>query len=80
MHAEPSITQTLKQLSEKFKTSVKNTKEKLSTSPSSAADFTECIHSFGYLKHHPKNLPVPDECFGCPKILRCLSPNESKTH
>jgi hypothetical protein len=20
----------------------------------------------------PKNTPIPDECFGCPKILQCL--------
>lgn len=32
----------------------------------------ECPHKFGYLRGLPKNRPIPDECFGCPKIMECL--------
>ena len=32
----------------------------------------KCVHSFGYLRSLPKNTSVPDECFGCPKIMQCL--------
>jgi len=32
----------------------------------------DCLHQFGYLRTLPKNAPIPDECFGCPKIVECL--------
>jgi len=32
----------------------------------------ECPHYFGYLKKLPKNLPIPDECLGCLRIMECL--------
>lgn len=32
----------------------------------------ECSHFFGYLRKIPKNTPIPDECFGCPKMVDCL--------
>jgi len=38
--------------------------------------FQRCIHNFGYLRNLPENTPVPNECFGCPKAMRCLFPNE----
>ena len=41
----------------------------------SAEDFQKCVHQFGYLRNMPKNTPIPDECFGCPKVLRCMFPN-----
>jgi hypothetical protein len=38
----------------------------------------DCIHFYGYLHSLPKNTPIPDECFGCVKIVDCLiSPNSS---
>lgn len=40
--------------------------------------FEGCPHKFGYLRTLPKNTPIPDECFGCPKILECLGPSEKK--
>ena len=40
-----------------------------------AEGFQKCVHQFGYLKDMPKNTPIPDECFGCPKVLRCMFPN-----
>jgi hypothetical protein len=39
----------------------------------------DCLHQFGYLRTLPKNAPIPDECFGCAKIVECLvkaKPNE----
>lgn len=41
-------------------------------------DFGGCVHEFGYLRTVPKNTPIPDECFGCPRILECLIPSKSK--
>lgn len=64
-----------KETSEKPKISVKTAQEKISKTQS-PMDFEECAHHFGYLKNLPKNTPVPDECFGCKKILRCLFPEE----
>lgn len=32
----------------------------------------DCLHQFGYLRTLPKNAPIPDECFGCTKIVECL--------
>jgi type IV secretory pathway VirB10-like protein len=40
--------------------------------------FEGCTHKFKYLRNLPKNAPIPDECFGCPKILECLGPSKKK--
>jgi len=64
-----------KKTSEKPKVSVKTAQEKISKTQS-PTDFQECIHHFGYLRKLPKGTPVPDECFGCKKILQCLYPEE----
>jgi hypothetical protein len=61
--------------SEKPKVSVKTAQEKISKTQS-PTDFQECVHHFGYLRNQPKGTPVPDECFGCRKILQCLFPHE----
>ena len=65
-----------------------NAHEKLSKKPSktektaessvkkqAAEGFQECVHQFGHLKDMPKNTPIQDECFGCPKVLRCMFPS-----
>lgn len=36
----------------------------------------DCAHHFGYLRTFPKNSPIPDECFGCEKIVDCLVNNK----
>lgn len=36
----------------------------------------ECAHHFGYLRNLARNTPVPDECFGCLKVMQCLFPSE----
>jgi hypothetical protein len=41
-----------------------------------ADGFQKCVHQFGYLRTMPKNTPIPDECFGCPKVLRCMFPKD----
>jgi len=64
-----------KKPSEKPKVQVENAQEKISNAQVSV-DSQECVHHFGYLKDLPKNTPVPEECFGCKKILRCLFPSE----
>jgi len=32
-----------------------------------------CAHHFGYLKHRPKNMSIPEECFICSKMIDCMS-------
>jgi hypothetical protein len=32
----------------------------------------ECVHHFGYLRTLQRNTPIPDECFGCTKIMECF--------
>lgn len=34
--------------------------------------FKHCEHEFGYLGGVLKTKPIPDECFGCPKLLKCV--------
>jgi len=59
---------------ENFKGLVTNTRKKFSRSSTS---FQTCVHHFGYLKDLPERTPIPAECFGCPRTLRCLALNES---
>jgi len=40
--------------------------------PESTSSKRDCLHHFGYLRTLPKNAPIPDECFGCQKIVECL--------
>lgn len=35
-----------------------------------------CPYHFGYLKEHPKNTPLPNECLTCTKIMECLEREE----
>ncbi|MGB9914432.1 MAG: hypothetical protein ACPLIG_00060 [Candidatus Bathyarchaeales archaeon] len=32
-----------------------------------------CAHHLGYLKHRPKNTPIPEECFTCGKMIECMT-------
>jgi hypothetical protein len=38
----------------------------------------ECPHQFGYLKSLPKNTQVPEECFGCQRIVECILNKKGK--
>ncbi|MEM3703400.1 MAG: hypothetical protein QXX79_03135 [Candidatus Bathyarchaeia archaeon] len=33
----------------------------------------KCGHFLGYLKKRPKNMPIPDECLTCSKMIECLT-------
>jgi len=33
--------------------------------------FDNCAYQFGYLRGVLKSKPIPDECFGCPKLIEC---------
>ena len=38
----------------------------------------KCAYFLGYLATHPKNRPVPDECFGCKQAAECLNSSSTK--
>ena len=48
----------------------------ISPERSSADSFQGCVHQFGHLRSMPKSTAVPEECFGCPKVLRCMFRND----
>jgi len=54
---------------------IEASEEELQTIPSKniPARPQECPHYFGYLKAIPKNSPMPEECFCCPKIMECFT-------
>jgi len=31
----------------------------------------KCVHHFGFLNSISDNMPIPDECLVCPKVLQC---------
>jgi len=33
----------------------------------------KCPHFFGFLKKRPKNMPIPDECLTCNRMIDCLA-------
>jgi len=33
---------------------------------------SECPHHFGYLANRPKDVPIPQDCLTCPKIVDCM--------
>ncbi|MEM2281825.1 MAG: hypothetical protein QXZ68_07595 [Candidatus Bathyarchaeia archaeon] len=48
------------------------------TSPQKALEVDEpagkeCPHFFGFLKKRPRNMPIPDECLTCKKMIECLT-------
>ncbi len=46
-------------------------KEQLPKEPKPETDSPKCSFGFGYLKKHAENLPYPDQCLSCPRILEC---------
>jgi type IV secretory pathway VirB10-like protein len=62
-----------------------NPKQNKATPPPVRAELAptrkDCIHFYSYLHSLPKNTPIPDECFGCTKIVDCLiSPNSTSSN
>jgi hypothetical protein len=45
--------------------------------PNGPTEFTNCQHEFGYLAEALKHQPIPDECFGCPRVVECVKSNEN---
>ena len=35
-------------------------------------DIAGCLHGLGYLKKRGKNVPIPEECFTCSKMIDCM--------
>lgn len=50
---------------------IKQPKPTLSSKHNSKSS-DRCPHHFGFLGGLPKNTPIPEECFGCQKIVDCL--------
>jgi len=51
--------------------SQKSSEEALPTTSVETGNSAKCTHQFGYLKKLPKDASIPDECFTCPKYIRC---------
>ncbi|MGQ9551976.1 MAG: hypothetical protein ACUVUE_06060 [Candidatus Bathycorpusculaceae bacterium] len=34
---------------------------------------TVCSHELGYLKRRPRDMPIPEECLVCDKMIECLT-------
>ena len=32
----------------------------------------KCLHHFGYLSELPKSSSIPEECFFCPQVVKCI--------
>ncbi len=37
------------------------------------SDEARCGHFLGYLRKRPKNMPIPDDCLTCSKMIECLT-------
>jgi len=60
----------------------KVTKKEPKTEPSDKKESgsSGCPEAFGYLANRPPDVPIPQECLVCPKMVDCmLSPRESET-
>ncbi len=68
-----------KKPSESAKEAPKGIEEKRGPPPTARPHLrpASCPHFFGYLRKIPKNASMPDECFGCPKMVECLYFNPS---
>jgi Ca2+/Na+ antiporter len=49
----------------------KSSEESVPTTSVETENSVKCTHYFGYLKTLSKDAPIPDECFTCPKYIRC---------
>lgn len=63
---------------------IRETPKQEKAAPPPRAELTptrkDCLHHYGYLHSVPKNTPIPDECFGCPKIVDCLVSSNSNSN
>jgi len=65
---KPKKDKSLQEGLEKKREPSKDKKTPKPKKPSSA-----CLHEFVYLGTLPKNASIPDECLGCPEIVKCLT-------
>ena len=80
----PAQTQTRQQPSTPVRSEIRETPKQDKTVPPARVELTptrkDCLHHYGYLHSLPKNTPIPDECFGCPKIVDCLVSSNSNSN
>ena len=67
---EPRVEETT-QVREEYEVISKPAKLEDITSRSSESS-PNCVHNFGYLESRPEKTSIPDECLGCPKVIKCL--------
>jgi len=41
-------------------------------------NFKGCHHNLGHLSTVARNVPIPEECFGCPELLECVKTKSNK--
>jgi hypothetical protein len=72
----PVETQTRQEQPTPVRSEIRETPKQEKTVPPARVELAptrkDCLHHYGYLHSLPKNTPIPDECFGCPKIVDCL--------
>ena len=73
--AEPRLNMETQEKLSRKPVKMEKTAAEDSAKKQSAEGFQKCVHKFGHLKDMPKNTPIPDECFGCPTVMRCLFPD-----
>lgn len=44
--------------------------------PRPQTNLHNCVHHFGYLRNMSENTQIPEECFGCQKVMRCMFKSE----
>lgn len=70
---EPAPSPTpIPEVREFLRTTETNSVSKHRSKTSKNYDGKSCSHKFGYLMGLPKNRPIPQECFGCERIVDCL--------
>jgi hypothetical protein len=51
--------------------------EAIANQPSAESDkeknsHVKCLHHFGYLSELPRTSSIPEECFFCPQVVKCI--------
>ena len=60
-------------LFEKVKDAISN--QQPTESENANKSLTNCPHHFGYLADLPKNVPFPEECLLCTRVVECIIPS-----
>jgi len=72
--AHPSLEKVLDVISTQPQKEEKKKKEEPPVKPPEKGEKgpSGCPHHFGYLANRPKDVPIPQECLTCPKIVDCM--------